>query len=225
MQLSLTAEQRDLLGKQTAGLRHRGLIPAVVYGHGAPNRALTVSASVFQKVWQAAGESTLVDLQVGSEPPVKAIIQDVQFDPASGKILHIDFHQVNMKEKVEVDVELSFVGEAPAVKELGGTLVKDHDTISVECLPQDLVKEIPVDVARLKTFDDVIRVQDLALPKGLELKSPSEDIVVHIEAPRTEAELAELDQVVEEDISKVEKVEKPKTEEEPEAEPAAPPAE
>ena len=184
-----------------------------MYGHGTTTVTLSISEIPFQKIWNAAGESTLIDLRVDTDQPVKAIIQDVQCEPASGKILHVDFHQVNMKEKVEVDVAITFGGESPAVKELGGTLVKDHDTITVECLPQDLVKEIPVSLSVLKTFDEVLRARDLVLPKGLTLLSNPDDIVARVEAPRTEAELAELDQAVEEDVTKVEKVEKPKTEE------------
>lgn len=223
MQLFLKAVRRDILGKRTNVLRRKGEIPAVIYGHHTPTITLSVPEIPFQKVWQAAGESTLIDLHVDADQPVKTIIQDVQFEPASGKILHVDFHQVNMKEKVEVDVSLTFTGEAVAVKELGGTLVKDHDTITVECLPQDLVKEISVDLSTLKTFEDVLRVSDLALPKALTLQSNPDDIVARVEAPRSEAELAELDQAVEEDVTTVEKVEKPKSEDEGSEE--APPAE
>ncbi|MFH1171659.1 MAG: 50S ribosomal protein L25 [bacterium] len=214
MTLILTAQQREVRGKRTNALRKHNRIPAVVYGHTTSNIVLEVNEVPFRKVWKKAGESSLIDLKIGEADPVKAIIQDIQFEPASGKILHVDFHQVNMKEKVDVTVELHLEGESPAVKELGGTLVKDHDAIDVQCLPQDLVKEIPVHIGVLKTFDDVLRVRDLALPKGLELITDPENIIAHVEAPRTEAELAELDQTVEEDVTKVEKVEKEEKEEE-----------
>jgi large subunit ribosomal protein L25 len=208
-------------------LRRRDCIPAVLYGHGVPSVSLEMLAVPFQKVWEAAGESSLIDIVVGDAAPVKAIIQDVQYDPANGKILHVDFHQVRMEEKISVDVVLRYEGESPAVKELGGTLVKERDTLPVECLPRDLVKEIVVDISSLRTFEDRIRMRDLHLPSGLRCTVNLDDIVVFVEPPRTEAELAELDTAVEEDVTKVEAVEKPKEHEEPatpEGETPAPPS-
>lgn len=216
----LEAQPRKEHGRTVKKLRRGGLIPSVLYGHETKTQSLSVPSLAFQKVWHVAGESSLIDMHIGNEPPVKVIIQDVQFDPLTGNVLHVDFHQVNMKEKVDVRVELHFVGESPAVKELGGTLVKDRNSIEVECLPQDLVKEIVVDIGAMKVFEDVIRMKELSLPKGLTLKGGVEDQVAHVEAPRTEAELAELDTAVEEDVTKVEKIEKPKEEEA--AEEAAP---
>lgn len=212
--IALTVQRRERFGKQIKALRRAGKIPAVLYGKDTQPIALTIDEIPFQKAWHMAGESSLIDVQVGDHRPVKALIQDLQFDPASGKILHVDLHQVNMKEKIEVEITLHFEGESAAVKELGGTLVKDHDTIKVECLPQDLVRELPVDLAALKTFDEMIRIHDIPLPPGLTLLSRGDDILAHVEAPRTEEELAKLDEAVEEDVSAVEKVEKPATEEE-----------
>lgn len=201
-------------------LRVAGSIPAVVYGHGVPTQSVAVDRASFLRVWKSAGESSLVDLAVDEQNPVKVIIQDLQFDPRTSAVSHIDFHQVRMTEKVEVDVDLVFSGEAPAAKEMGGTLVKVLTAISVECLPVDLVKEISVDVSVLTAFDAPIHVRDLTIPAGLTVKNPPDDVVVQVEAPRTEEEIAELATAVEEDVSKVEKVEKPKAEEEAAAAPA-----
>ncbi len=201
-------------------LRKKALIPAVMYGHGVPTLSIAVDRGAFQRVWKSAGESSLIDLTLDEGVPVKAIIHDLQFDPRTNDVTHIDFHQVKMTEKVQVDVELAFIGEAPAVKELGGMLVKVHTSLSVEGLPADLVKEVSVDVSSLATFDDAIHVRDLVLPKGLEVLAQPDDVIVSVERPRTEEELASLTETVEEDVSKVEQVEKPKGEDE--AEEAAP---
>lgn len=209
----LAVNRRDMNGPSVASLRRRGFVPAVVYGHNAPTVTLTVKAGELQKLWRVAGESTLFDLKVESASPVKAIIQDVQLDPATDKILHVDFHQVKMTEKLEIEVDLEFTGEAPAVKELGGTLLKLRDKVKVECLPTDLVKSIIVDTSGLKTFDDAIHMRDLVLPKGLELKEVPDDGVAQVEPPRSEEELKALDESVEEDVTKVEKIEKPAKEE------------
>lgn len=215
----LEVRTREDLGKRVHALRRRGAVPGVVYGHGVPTIPFEVDLIPLQRLWQSAGESTLFDLKVDGKESVKAIIQDVQFDPTSHRILHVDFHQVRMTEKLEVDVALAFTGEPPAVKELGGTLLKVLDEVQIECLPKDLVKEIIVDTGVLKTFDNAIYIRDLALPAGLTLKGHNpDDLVAQVEPPRTEEELAELDKAVEEDVSKVEKVEAPAAEEETEAE-------
>lgn len=220
--LLLEVTTRQQRGKQVQKLRRQGHIPAVVYGHDRPSQSLDVDGRAFERLWEKAGESSLIDLVIDGQDAVKAIIHDLQRDPTTNRILHVDFHQVNLMEKVTVDVALHFVGEAAAVKELGGTLIKSHDTIQVECLPKDLVREITVDVSSLKTFDDAFYMRDLRLPKGLELKEEPDDLLVHVEPPRTAEELAELETAVVEDVTQVEKTEKPKAEEE---EAAAQPAE
>lgn len=215
----LEAQSRTVHGRGVRALRRTGVIPAVVYGHGTHNSVVQLDAPTLQRVWQAAGESTLIDLSIDKQAPVKAIIQDVQRDPTTDRIVHVDFHQVKMTEKIEVDIPLEFTGEAPAVKELGGTLIKILDSLKVECLPGDLVKSVPVDIAVLHTFDDAIHVKDLDIPVKLGVKDSPDEIVAQVEPPRSEEELKALEEKVEADVSQVQVVEKePKAEAEAEAE-------
>lgn len=204
--LTIHAQARTVLGKQTKTLRHQGSLPAVLYGHGLSSRPLTIKRNEFQRVYKSAGESTLVDLALGDETPVKAIIQEVQRHPVSGAIIHVDLHQVKMTEKLHTEIPLNFIGDAPAVKELGGVLVKNVDEIEVEALPSDLVHEITIDISILKTFDDMIRVKDVTLPKGISLLDNPDDVVCLVTPPRSEQELAELEQKVEEKVEEVEGV-------------------
>lgn len=204
----LEAQTRTKNGKAVRGLRRGGQVPAVVYGHGVATRSLELDAARLLKIWRAAGESSLIDLTIDTEQPIKAIIHDIQLDPTNEKILHADFQQVNMKEKIQVDVALEFIGESPAVKELGGTLLKVMDAIKVECLPGDLVKEIIVDISALKTFDDTIHVKDLPIPATLTVEDQPEELVVQVEPPRTEEELKSLEEKVDVDVTKVEDAEK-----------------
>ncbi len=218
----LQAQSRTVNGRGVRTLRRTGVIPAVVYGHGVQNSVVQLDAPALQRVWQAAGESTLIDLSIDKQAPVKAIIQDVQRDPSTNRIIHVDFHQVKMTEKIEVDIPLEFTGEASAVKELGGTLIKVLDSIQVECLPGDLVTAITVDIGVLKTFDDAIHVKDLDVPAKLDVKDNPDEIVAQVEPPRTEEELKALEEKVEADVSQVQVVEKePKAEAEVAEEPAA----
>lgn len=162
-------------------------IPAVLYGKGITNQILKIKKNDFDRVFKEAGESNLIDLDYGSGP-VKVLIKDIQRDVIKNYIIHADLYQVNMKEKITAEVPLHFIGEAPAVKNLGGILMKDLDSLEVECLPSDLVDHIEVDVSGLSAFDDAIRINDLKLPKGISLTRETNEIVAVISQPRAVVE-------------------------------------
>lgn len=216
---TLSVNSRTKLGKAVGTLRRSGFIPAVLYGHGVTAAPLTLERKSFEKVYQQVGESTLLDLTIDGGKPVKVLIQAVQVHPTSGVVQHVDFHQIKMDEKLVVDIPLKFVGESPAVKGLGGVLVRVVNELKVECLPQDLVHEIEVDISSLKEFNQDIKVQELKLPDGIKVAGLAPDeVVVTVAAPRSEAELAELKAEVKEDVSQVQKVEEKKEATEAEAE-------
>lgn len=204
--MKLSVLERAESGKGLDKLRADGLIPAVRYGHGQEPMNLSVRYIDFAKLYKAAGESTLVELSFDGKKPVNALIHDVQTDPLSGRFTHIDFYQVNMDEEIETDIPLEFVGEAPAVKALGGVLIRNLDEVKVKCLPKDLPHSLAVDLTRLATFDDQFKVSDIAVPAGVEMLETLDTIVALVEAPRTEAEVAALDEKVEMDVTKVEGV-------------------
>lgn len=188
-------------------LRHQGAIPGVVYGHGAKTASVAVERQSFDKVYRQAGESSLVDLVVDGAKPVKVLIQEVQVHPLNGAVQHIDFHQVRMDEKLQTDVPLKFVGESKAVKDLGGILVKNTDHLKVECLPQDLVHELVVDISVLVELDQSLHAKDVLLPAGIQMLTSPGELIAIVTPPRSEAELAELKAEVKEDVGVVEKVE------------------
>lgn len=201
---TLSVTSRETFGKSVKNLRNKGSVPAVVYGHGLKTIPLTVERIAFDKVYKQVGESSLVDLVVDGGKSIKVIVQEVQSHPTTGVAQHVDFHQVRMDEKLEVDIPLKFVGEAPAVKELGGILVKAVNEIKVECLPKDLVHEIEIDITGLAEFNHSLHVKDIKLSAGLKVLSPSHDeVVVTVTPPRSEAELAALKTEVKEDVSAV----------------------
>jgi len=223
---ALQATSRTRLGKQVKSLRRQQLVPAVLYGHNVPARSLAVESMPFNRVYAAAGGSSLIDLAVDDGQPVKVLIHEVARDPLSDAVIHVDFHQVDMQEKITTEITLDFAGDAPAVKELGGVFVANHDKITVECLPQDLVHDIQVDISVLKTFDDTITVGALKLPAGLEVKLPADDIIALVSRPRSEAELAALEEEVKEDVAGIGQVEtKKETDDETVAEGEAAPSE
>lgn len=206
--LVLHAQSRTTLGKTVKNLRAKGSLPAVVYGHGVDATSIALQTGEFQRVYRASGESTLVDLVIDDAKPTKVIVQDVQRHPVSGAVIHVDFHQVRMTEKLRTEIPLAFSGEPAAVKELGGVLVKNIDHLEVEALPTDLVHEISVDLSVLKTFEDAIRVSDIVMPKGLSAVAPGGEVVAVVTPPRSEQELAALEEKVEEKVEDVEGVKK-----------------
>jgi len=201
-------------------LREEGIIPAVVYGHKIKNISLSVDQKSFKQVFAKSGESALIDLEIEKEKKLrKVLIKAAQTDPVSGEYLHIDFYEVKMTEKITAEVPLEFRGVSPAVKDSAGVLVKNIDKLEVSCFPQDLPRAIPVSISALKTFEDAIHVQDLEIPDKVEILAvhPS-DVVASVTPPRSEEEIAALEEKVEEKVEEVEGVKK----EEPQEGEAAP---
>ncbi len=219
----LEAKLREIKGKAVAGLRRTGVMPAVVYGEGIASRNLSVDAKTFAKVYSQAGESTLVDLQVAGAAPIKVLIQDVAKHYLTMKPIHADFYQVSMTKKLTTEIPLKFIGESPAVKELGGVLVKNLQEVKVECLPQDLVHEIEVDLAFLKVFGDAIIISKIISPPGIRILNRQEETVVLAQAPRADEEVVAVPVTEKEAIEKIgsvadeKKAEKTKKEEEEKA--------
>lgn len=193
--------------------REKGMIPAVLYGQKKENKSLWLEELAFGKVFEKAGENTVVVLDLEGGAKDNVLICDYQIDPLSGKFRHVDFLRINMKEDVETNVPLVFVGEAPAVKEKGGILIKVLDEVEVKCLPGNIPQEFEVDLTKLVNFEDVIAISDLTIPEGVEILDDPETVIASVSEPRSEEELAELNEKVEEDVSKVSEV-KEKTEEE-----------
>lgn len=188
-------------------------LAAVLYGKNIENKTLWVDYQEFRRVHEEAGESTIINLAVENNgQDHKVLIYDVQYDPISGDYHHVDFFQVKMDEEITAEVELQFVGEAPAVKEKGGVLVKNMDAIEVRCMPAHLPGEITVDLSSLKTFEDYIYVKDLPVSDKVEISLDPETVVALVSPPRSAEELEQLDEKVEMDMDKVEGIKK---EEEP----------
>ena len=208
--ISLQATIRNTFGKKTKYLKAEGVIPAVVYGPKEKNLILHVDEKDFLKVLKQAGESSLVELNVDKlKKPV--LIHEIQKDPVSGKIIHIDFYQPDLKKEVEVKIPLAFEGQAPAEKDLGGTLNKNMLEVEVKALPQNLPHEIKVSVESLKSFEDHILVKDLQLPTGVKVLKEADEIVASVLPPQKIEE--ELAKEITENVEDVEKVEKEKKEE------------
>jgi large subunit ribosomal protein L25 len=174
------------------------------------NISLDLDYKDFQKVLREAGESSLIELDVEGEKEKKAVlIHEIQKDPVTDKYIHIDFFQTSLTEEVQVKVPLVIEGTSLAVKDLGGTLVKNIAEVEVKALAKNLPHEIKVSIDGLNTFTDHILIKDLILHKDVKVMAKPEEIVVSVSAPaKVEEELAkELEEKVE-DVEKVEKEKK-----------------
>ncbi len=203
--ITLKVKKREKTGKKMRAEAGKN-IPAVMYGKDIESSNLWVDMTTFEKVFASAGTNTVVSLVVDDAKPVNVLIYNFQTDPITDDFTHADFYVVNMKEEVEAEIPLVFVGTAPAVKELGGTLVKSIDTLVMRALPADLPHEIEIDISKLKTFDDSITIADIPVNKNAKIILEDEATIASIAAPRTEEEMAELDSEVDADVSKVEGV-------------------
>lgn len=212
MMIKLSAKIRTETGKKTQSLRDNNRIPAVVYGHKVKNVVIDLDEKEFQKVFKTAGESSLIELDIDGEKEKRPVlVHEMQKDPVTDKVIHIDFFQASLKEEVEVEVPLVIEGVSLAVKDLGGTLVKNISEIKVKALPQNLPHEVKVSISGLNTFEDHILVKDLVLPKDVKTTLNSDEIVVSVSAPAKVDE--ELAAEIKENVEDVEKVEKEKKEE------------
>lgn len=205
--LILSAKTRKIQGKKVKTLREKGVLPVVLYGPKIKNENLEIDLKNFEKILNEAGESTLISLEIeGKKEKNLVLIHEVKFDPMTGNPTHADFYQPILTEEIQVMIPLVIEGEAPAVKNLGGTLVKNISEIEVRALPQHLPKEIRINVGGLETFEDRVLIKDLQLPEGVKILRKPEETIAHVAQPEKVEE--ELKKPIEEKVEEVEKVEK-----------------
>jgi large subunit ribosomal protein L25 len=172
---------RTELRKQNRGLRAAGGVPGVVYGHRVDPVSVTLPRREFERAFHKVGRTQLLDLKIDGEGGSrKVLVREVQYDPRGGGVLHVDFYQVNLKEKITADVPVVLVGEAPAVQRRDGELQQNVNSLRVSCLPADIPEHVEVDVSGLEAVDDGIRVGQLFVPAEVEILNDPEELVVKI---------------------------------------------
>jgi large subunit ribosomal protein L25 len=184
--LTLKTEPRDTKTDTTA-LRKGGHIPAVFYGKKEASTPISLRQTDFMKVWKEAGESTVVTLET-NDGAKESLIHDVELDVVTGNPLHADFYVFEKGHQVEVDLPIEFIGTSPAVKDLGGSIVKVLHTVKIEAMPKDLPHNLEIDISTLVNFGDQILAQAIPLPNGVTLKENPEEVVATVAAPREEKE-------------------------------------
>lgn len=220
--LILKVKIRSVHGRKTEDLRKSGCLPAVLYGPGLKkNLDLEVDYKEFVNVFQETGRTSFLQLEVEEPLPKKpsvflVLVNNIQKDPLTLALSHIDFYQPAATKEIKVKVPLIFEGEAGAVKDFGGTLVKNIQEIQVQALPQNLPHEIKVNLKTLDELEKSILVKDLVVPAGVKILKNPEEIIAQVMPPEEIEE--ELAKPVEEKIDQVGTVEKEKKEKEVEKE-------
>lgn len=183
---TLKAEKRKTEGRKVKTLRKEGILPGNVYGKKVKSLSVQVNLKEFEKMYKEIGETGLLMLNIGDEErPV--LIHNLQLDPVSDAPIHVDFLQVDLKEKVEADIPVELSGESPAEKQVVGTVVQYINEVKVEALPTDLPERFEVDITSLSEVDQSILVKDIKYDKTkIEIKGDLEAIVAKVEPPQKE---------------------------------------
>lgn len=176
----LKGKLRSVFGKKLKDSRENGLVPGILYGEKLKSTPFFVEAKEVNKIYKEAGKTTVIDFELTDEnqstQKYKVMFKDLQLDPVSDRILHIDLYQIP-EHKITVKVPLVFVGKSEAESQ-GGILIKNHKELTISGLPDKLPKEIIVDISALKRIGDQIKVQDIPILKGLEVKEGANEIII-----------------------------------------------
>jgi large subunit ribosomal protein L25 len=194
-EILLEAELREEKGSAKArDLRSKGYLPAVVYFHGKEALSIKISKSILLKmVHQHRLEGVILNLKIKDDKKAKGrscLVKEIQYDPVSEDIIHVDFNEISLTEAIKVNVSIEATGEAVGVKQEGGSLEHILWELEVECLPTSIPKSIAVDISALK-MGEAIHVKDLILPEGVKPLNDPAAIVLHVAAPMKEEAPAE----------------------------------
>lgn len=187
----LKAEKRDIVGKKARKLRQEGVLPVGIYGKDVKSESLSVPMKEFGVIYAKAGETGLVELEVGGKVH-NVLISNVQIHPLSRKMLHAELHAVKLTEKIKAKVPVELEGEAPVVKGGTGVILQTLNEVEVEALPAELPEAIVVNVEGFGEIGLQVKVSDLKIPKGVELLTDGEEIVVSVGAAVSEETVKEM---------------------------------
>ena len=202
--LTLSATSRDIFGKKTRFLRRQGVTPTHLFGHNIKSLALECPTAELMQILDQAGTTTLLNIKIsGEKRPRKVLVREIQKDVFGRQLLHVDFYQVKLTEKIKADIPIVLAGEAPALKLKGRFLMHTLDNLSIECLPDKLPPEIQIDLSSLEEVEQAIHVRDLELDHDITVANDPEQLIVKV----SEKVVAEIEEEVAEEAEEIEAVE------------------
>jgi len=186
--IKMPAKKRELTGKKAKNLRREKWILGNIYGRDVDSLSVMVEEPVFKQTFHKAGETGLIEVAIEGEAPRSVLVKDVQKDVVSGAILHVDFYQVNLKEKITTIVPLTFIGEPEMIKQGEAILLTIISELEVECLPADIPSELTVEIGNLADFEQVIAVKDIPVPADIEVKTDPDEVVCKLDTAEIKEE-------------------------------------
>jgi large subunit ribosomal protein L25 len=197
-QIELRVQKRTLDGKKTKRLRRSGLIPAILYGPRTEASPLQVNERDLRLALDRAGTNHLIVLTLDeADEPRMTLAREVQRDVVTHSLLHVDFYEVVMTEKITADIPVTLVGESPIVARNAGLLVRGIDSVQVQCLPSQLLGSIVVDISVLEELEQAVLVEDLEVDEFIEILTNPEEVLVKVLPLR-------LEELVEEEVEAAE---------------------
>ena len=182
--ISLKLEDRVVLRKRLAGMRKDGFIPAVVHNHGNESMHVMAEFITVSKVYQQAGKHHPVDLTINGKKHL-ALIKDVDFDPAKGRLRHVVFQAIKQNEEVDAEIPVVFLEDAEIPAERASLMVlKQLDHVEVKAFPRDLPDQLVIDPSKLKEVGDHLTVADLVVPEGVTILNDADQQIAIVEMPR-----------------------------------------
>jgi large subunit ribosomal protein L25 len=214
--MTISAEKRVEVGKGAArSLRRKDMIPGVIYRGGDSQPIKFSKKELLKFINSTAGQHVMVNLQFEDGTSKLALMKDYQIDPEKGNLLHVDFFEVSLTEKVKVPVHVSIVGEPIGVKRDGGILQYLLREIEVECLPDRIPSHIEMDISGLE-IGQSLHVRDIKLEEGIKILTDPDEVIVNVVAPVVEEVAAPAETVAAPEITEPEVIKKGKKEEEEE---------
>ena len=200
--IELKVTKREVLGKKVKHLRRQGITPVHLFGHGIESLALQCNTGELERVLGQAGQTRLISLKLAKEKkPRTAVVREFDRDWRKGELVHVDFYQVKMEEKIKLEVPVVLVGEAPALKSKAHMLEHELGTLTVECLPAKIPTSLEVDISSLTELEQAIRVKDIPLDKGITVLNDPELVVAKISLrPVEKVEEKVVEEVAEEAV-------------------------
>ena len=185
-QVSLKARQRTDTGKQVAkSLRRDGALPAVVYGSGESSTPLTLDYREFEGfLRKTRGESVVINLEIEGMEDKKALLRDIQRDYLKNQLLHADFQQIRMSDRITTEVSLVMIGEPIGVTRDGGVLDQSLRVVEISCVASEIPEHLEVDISEL-SMGDTIHISDLSF-ENVEIVTDGEVAVVSVLTPMAE---------------------------------------
>ena len=186
----LNAAPRTVLGKKVAQLRRTGQTPANIFGHKIESTSVQADTAELVQLLRHSSRNAIINVSVAGEAgPRTVVVRDLKRNAVTDELLHVDFYQISMTEKMRADVPVVLFGISDAVTTFGGVLLQMTEKIAVEALPSDIPVQFDVDVSKITELEGSVHVRDLAIDTAkVTLHTELDVVLARVASPRVVVE-------------------------------------